>query len=116
MEMAIRKRQNIRFRNEATKLRDTTESQLERACHDLRRNIRATKKEIEATDLRIQNLQEQREQLTIELSSCRQLKDQEKERHDDIQHKLNEARHPMHPINSLYAYLPLRLCHTNPSH
>ena len=82
-------------------MRDTTESQLERACHDLRRNIRATKKEIEATDLRIQDLQRQREQLTIELTSCRQLRDQEKERHDDIQQKLNEARHQCIQITPL---------------
>lgn len=98
MEVAIQKRQNIRFKSEAIKSRDATESQLERACHDLRRNIKATKKEIDATEIRIRDLQTQRAQLTSDLDAANKLTQSEAARLEDIQHKLQEVTPSCAPL------------------
>ena len=106
MEMAIQKRQNIRFKNEALKSRDSTESEIERACQDLRRNIQATKKESDATETRIRDLQERRAQLTADLQNSNENHDAETQRLEQLQQQLHDVNLCLSPLLSVTSVTP----------
>ncbi|CAD7697852.1 unnamed protein product [Ostreobium quekettii] len=84
MEMSISKRESISTKGKATVQRkgpDMTESQQKKAKNDLKRSIRATKKEAEATDSRTEQMDKHRvevaEQLASAADECKELKAQE---------------------------------------
>lgn len=99
MEIGIQKRQNIRFKKEATFLKttkDMTEAQLQRSCEELKRSIHATRKETNATENRVGILKEKRSQCVTDL--------------DKIQRLLNDTQNSKHDIESKTEQVTLIFC------
>eukprot|EP00210_Caulerpa_lentillifera_P008138 g7772.t1 len=95
LETGIQKRQNIRYKKEAIFQKtsgDLTESKLKKNCTEIKRSIQATQKETNATESRVALLKDKRAELVTDLDNVRRLLNDERDRQDDIEIRIEEAR------------------------